>query len=188
MTDTLAATLADDLDLGFERLVSLHAGRVYGVALGVLGSRQDAEEVAQDALLRAHRALRSYPRERIRALRVAPWLCTITLNAARNRLRTRRPAEPITGREAADGRGGPEAVALRRAEGVRLQQGLLTLTPAHREAVVLRCVRGLGYAEAAQVLGRPVGTVKADVHRGLARLRRHLEDEPGDRVRTEIGA
>ncbi|RMH75158.1 MAG: hypothetical protein D6683_11720, partial [Actinomyces sp.] len=54
---------------------------------------------------------------------------------------------------------------------------LAALPPRRREAVVLRHVAGLGCAEIAHITGRPVGTVKADVHRGLAQLRRLIDEE-----------
>lgn len=176
----LATRLAGDLDRAFPSLVEEHGARLYTIAHRCLGVSGDAEEVAQDALVRAYDALAGYDRERIRALRLRPWLATITINLARNRRRRvadRRPPgsldtvvarglEPTVGTAAL-----PPAIVERREVRQILVSALLTLPLPMREAVVLRHVDGLAVAEVAAVLGRPEGTVKAQVHRGLARLR-----------------
>ncbi len=83
----LANRLARDLDAAFPALVADHQDRLYTIALRLLGDRRDAEEVAQDALVRAFRAMPGYPRERMAALRLRPWLASIAVNLARNRRR-----------------------------------------------------------------------------------------------------
>jgi RNA polymerase sigma-70 factor (ECF subfamily) len=180
----LAAALARDLDRGFPRLVDGHADRLYTIALRLLGDRRDAEEVAQDALVRAYRAMAGYPPERIAALRLRPWLASIAVNLARNRRRRldeRRPPgslEPLLDAGfdlPADARDGPARVADRREAQRELAIALGTLTPAVRAAIVLRHVDGLSVAETAEALGRPEGTVKAQVFRGLRELRAALE-------------
>src|SRR6478735_5884359 len=183
--EPLIAALADDLDASFEGLVLAHQDRVYSIALRMLGDPRDAEEAAQDALVRAYRALAGYDAARIRDLRLRPWLATIVLNLCRSRL-ARRPApsratlsldlalpgelEPRT-----DETRGPAAVTDTRAAATEWADLLLTLPPAYRSAVVLRHVDGLSYPELAIALDRPEGTVKAQVHRGLALLRTAFE-------------
>ena len=88
---SLTLALADDLDGTFERLVRAHQDRLYSIALRMLGDPGEAEEAAQDALVRAYRALARYEPERIRDLQLRPWLATIVLNLCRSRL-SRRPA------------------------------------------------------------------------------------------------
>jgi len=181
----LIAALADDLDGSFEALVLAHQDRLYSIALRVLGDSRDAEEAAQDAFVRAYRALAGYDTARIRELRLRPWLATIVLNLCRSRL-ARRPA---TGRPAlsldvplpgtleprADESRGPAAATAARAAAEDWAGLLMTLPPAYRSAVVLRHVDGLTYPELATALDRPEGTVKAQVHRGLALLRTAFE-------------
>ena len=181
----LIAALADDLDGSFEVLVLAHQDRLYSIALRVLGDSRDAEEAAQDAFVRAYRALAGYDTARIRELRLRPWLATIVLNLCRSRL-ARRPA---TGRPAlsldvplpgtleprADESRGPAAATAARAAAEDWAGLLMTLPPAYRSAVVLRHVDGLTYPELATALDRPEGTVKAQVHRGLALLRTAFE-------------
>lgn len=186
MDGPLLADLATDLDANFERLVLGHQDRLYTIALRLLGDPRDAEEVAQDAFLRAYRALASYEAERIRELRLRPWLATIAINACRNRARRRRVqlvalegrgrgldegdlASPTT--SFADPAGGPLEATLRR-DSARHWAALLASLPAlYRGPIVLRHVDGLSYEEMSSVLGRPEGTLKAQVHRGLALLR-----------------
>ena len=84
--ETLARRLADDLDGSFEAVVLAHQDRLYTIAHRFLGNGHDAEEVAQDALIRAYRALAGYDADRIRQLRLRPWLATIVLNLCRNRI------------------------------------------------------------------------------------------------------
>jgi RNA polymerase sigma factor (sigma-70 family) len=174
--------LARDLDGSFEELVRGHERLVFGLALRVVGDRADAEEVAQDTFERAYHALAGYPAERVAAMRLRPWLARIALNLARNRLRRRPPpARPLE-----DGDGQPLAVAAptaaepaevaERGQERDFWAGLLAGLPRpYREAVVLRHVEGLPYSEVAEVLGRPVGTVKTHVHRGVRQLRVMLE-------------
>src|SRR5918911_1460427 len=89
---TLAEGLAVDVDGHFEQLVLHYQDRLYGFALRLIGDPADAEECVQDAFVRAYRALRRYPSERRRALRLQAWLYRITLNVVRNRVRGPRPA------------------------------------------------------------------------------------------------
>jgi RNA polymerase sigma-70 factor (ECF subfamily) len=182
--DSLPAALAADLDRAFETMVLGFQDRLYAFALRLTGRPADAHEIVQDALVRAYHALRRYPVTRRRALAVRPWLYRITLNVTRNRVRAQRRAtrrldalgashpEP-----AGDPAEQPEARLLgserRRAQARRLAD----LPDRYRAAVVLRHVQGLGYAEVAAILGQPVGTAKANVHRGLGLLRAALDKE-----------
>jgi RNA polymerase sigma-70 factor, ECF subfamily len=176
--DELTESLARDLDASFEALVRAHADRCYSIALRVLGNPHDAEEVAQDALVRAYRAIDGYPADRVRSLRLRPWLATIVVNLCRNRTRRQVPAstslDPLVemGIEpAAAAADEPPNLAARAADRERLAALLATLPDRYRVPVVLRHVDDLSYAELAEVLGRPEGTLKSQVSRGLAMLR-----------------
>jgi RNA polymerase sigma factor (sigma-70 family) len=178
----LPARLALDLDGSFEELVLVHQRLVYGLALRVVADPADAEEVAQDTFVRAYHALAGYDTERVAAMRLRPWLAQIALNLARNRRRRRpppaRPLEDGDGRPvpvAAPAAAQPDQLAERRQEWEQLAELLNGLPRGWREAVVLRHVEGLPYTEVAEVLGRPVGTVKTHVHRGVRQLRATLE-------------
>ncbi|MFJ9569186.1 RNA polymerase sigma factor [Streptomyces sp. OUCMDZ-4982] len=169
--------LAVDLDRGFAELVRSHGGVVYSVLLRLSGSSRDVEDLVQDTFLRAYTALSGYSPERRGALQPRAWLLAIGTNVWRNHVRTltRRPVAesgvdvgelPLT-----DGRPGPEQRAEHVAERERLVAALAELPERYRVPVVLRHIAELGYAEIADLLGCPVGTVKAQVSRGLAALR-----------------
>lgn len=177
----LCAALASDLDAHFERLVLAYQGRLYAFAVRLAGNAQDGEEIAQDALVKAYRALQRFTPERWETLRLRAWLYQIALNTFRNRVRKKRLATLSTDAEDADGNAlalpddasqRPESLA-EQAERLALLGAHVAALPArHREAVVLRYVEELDYAEIAAVLRQPLGTVKANVHRGLTALRR----------------
>ena len=183
----LARRLARDLDGTFEALVVAHQDRLFTIARRLLGDAHDAEEVAQDTLVRAYRALEGYPAQRVRELRLRPWLAAIVVNLARNRRRRvadRRPPQPLApllegGFDLEDQAAERPDIRHATAETNREWSArLAALPPAYRAAVVLRHVDGLSYDEVAVALGRPEGTVKAQVHRGLRLLRATLDNEP----------
>ncbi len=175
----LAVRLSHDLHGTFGDVVEEHQDLVYGVCLRVMRDPAAAEDLAQEALFRAYRTLAGYPGPRIAQMRLRPWLARIALNLSRNELRGRRaggaleeapePATPI----------GDDPLSLvQRREERSLWAGLLAGLPdRYRLAVALRHVDGLSYAELAEALGRPAGTVRSDVHRGVALLRAAYDAE-----------
>jgi len=185
------ATFRADLAGCFEQLMETYQHRLYSFALRLSGNAQDAEEIVQDAFVRAYRALERYPVERIQALALRPWLYQITLNVYRNRVRGKRVAvlslegrsEDGSDREPADPEHErPEQVAAHAALQAELAALVAALPERYRAAVILRYIEGLSYAELAESLSQPVGTVKAHVHRGLQQLReKMLVLERGDR-------
>ena len=167
----LAARLADDLDGSFADLVRALQDDVFSGVLRMAPSRAEAEELTQETFVAAYRALGGYDRERILELRLRPWVWTIAMNLCRNdaRRRSRRP------RTVADVVDGPARAAV--TERPDLVAALASLPEGMRTAVVLQHIVDLPLAEVAEVLGKPVGTVKSDVHRGLGRLRVLLSEE-----------
>lgn len=175
----LGTRLANDLDGAFESLVRELQGTVYRVAYRWCGNAQDAEEIAQDAFVRAYGALQGYDAERIRALKLTPWILTITLNVARNRARGKRlPIDGLDGIDEplADRLDEPERVNERNELADQLAEALHQLPPRYRAAVILRHVLGMPYDEIAETLDLPLGTVKSHVHRGVELLRERLSE------------
>lgn len=192
MDDSLPAALAADLDRAFEGLVLAHQDRLYSIALRVLGDRSDAEEVTQDAFVRAYRAIATYDAPRVRGLRLRPWLATIVVNLCRNRTRRHRVATVPLDNGRDDGRGGlaeiteipthdptdrPHDAVLRREALDAWANALSKLPERVRVPIVLRHVDGMSYEEMSVALGRPEGTLKAQVHRGLAQLRAAVQHD-----------
>jgi RNA polymerase sigma-70 factor (ECF subfamily) len=176
--EELPARLARDLEGSFAELVAEHQDLVFGVALRVTADRQAAEDVTQEAFVRAYRALKRYPRARIEQMRLRPWLARISLNLARNDRRSRRPTDTLDAALAHSLLGDGPVRLVERREEHRFWSGLLNQLPErYRLAVALRHVEGLSYSEIADALARPVGSVKSDVHRGVRELRAAYEAE-----------
>lgn len=174
MCATCPARLARDLEKGFPDLVAHHQDLVYGIALRMTGRPADAEDLAQEAFLRAYRALRRYPPERIAGLLTRGWLAAIVANLGRDRARRHRPpTADLDGLadEVTDASPSLEELVTRHEAARAWRARLAALPAAQRRAVELRHVEGLTYPELALALGRPLGTVKSDVHRGVRALR-----------------
>lgn len=159
--------------LDFEAVVTEHQNHVFNFALGLTGSRADAEDLAQEAFWRAYRATSDWPAER--PLRWRPYLLKITLNLQRNRARARKNIVHLNGSEPSAG-AGPEETAIARTRTRAVLSRIQSLPRHYREAVLLRYAHDLSYDEISSVLGRPLGTVKSDVHRGLALLKEGGEE------------
>ncbi len=172
----MGTAVIDGTERLFERMVHEHQHRVFALGLALTGNRHDAEEVAQDTFLKAYRALVTYPPDRVRELKQRAWLHRIALNVVRNRVRGIKPRLVELNGSEPDHAMGPEDGALLRMEMDDLAARVAALPIRFREAVVLRHVQELTYEEAAEALGQPVGTVKANVHRGLKLLRGDDDD------------
>jgi RNA polymerase sigma-70 factor (ECF subfamily) len=163
-----------DVDGEFPAIVEAHQDALYRFLLRLSGNSHDAEEMAQEAFVRAYRWLKAHDQAQP-ALKA--WLYQVSLNVFRNR--NRRPTAPA-GRleqaaEVVDANGpDPHAEAERSEAGSELARALARLPRRYREAVVLRHVEELTYPEIAALMARPEGTIKSDVHRGLGLLRAAL--------------
>lgn len=178
-TDTVGLVngrLATNLDQAFPELVRDLQHGIYSGVRRMVPSVADAEDITQETFIRAYRALSEYEPARIRQLNLRGWIWTIALNLCRNaaRTRSRRPRTVELDRDAFDTGPGPEAVAADRADLDAWSQILDQLPPPQRKAVVLRHVVGLTYDDIAAATDRPAGTVKADVHRGIKKLKEVL--------------
>jgi len=170
--DPLAARLAEGDPLAPKALAERHYVELYRYALSVLREERAAEDAVQDAFERAFAALGRYPEERLRAMRLRPWMYRITLNVARNRLRERRevPVEEISSAGVALSDEGRESV-------MDVLAALGRLPERQRVAVTLRYLQDLPYVEISGVTGWPEGTAKTLVRRGVARLRKIMAVE-----------
>jgi len=173
----------------FEQMVSRYWGRIYAMVNQLLRNPEDAEEVTQDAFIRAHRGLVNFRGESA----FSTWLYQIATNLARNRYwywwRRRRdhtvsfdqpvgqenettlaevfPSELET----------PEDATVTQELVSRVAECMPKLSPKHREILILRNVKSLSYEEIAEILGISVGTVKSRIARARESLRNKLGDE-----------
>ncbi len=173
------ARLADDLDAAFPLFLAHHQDLVYGIALRSTKRPSDAEDLAQEAFIRAYRALDGYDPARIGELRPRGWLAAIVGNLSRNHARRRPPvtADLETLADRPDTYSpGPERTAEQRESARFWRERLDALPLRYRRAVELRHVSGLSYPELAAALERPLGTVKSDVHRGVRLLRESIDE------------
>ncbi len=156
----------------FNRLVAGYHDRIYQLAYRMTGNHADAQDVAQDAFIKAYMALREF---RAQAA-FSTWLHRIAVNVAVDMLRRRgtRPG-PLTDLEAtaadplADG---AERIEIQR----RIQRAIAALPVEQRTAVVLRDMQECSYEEIAEVLKVPMGTVRSRLSRAREALRMMLAD------------
>jgi RNA polymerase sigma-70 factor, ECF subfamily len=151
----------------FEDVVLPHLDAAYRLARWLIRNEHDAEDVVQEASLRAFRYFRTFAGRNARA-----WFLKIVRNTcwswrARSRSRATCPfdEEQHGGAQLTDD---PEALLLHAADAVLIEETLKTLPDRSRELLVLRELEGLSYQELADVLGIPMGTVMS----GLSRARR----------------
>lgn len=186
MDDRQLVALAQQGDgEAFSRLVERHQKMVYNLALGKTGHPQDAEEITQNAFLKAWQALPGFQGQSA----FSTWLYRLTLNAAIDFLRKegRREAPRSLEEEGAQTlphRGpGPEAQAIAREEARLLWQTIEALPEQHRTILLLREVEGLRYQEIARRLDLEEGTVRSRLSRARKALRNALLEQENFRAR-----
>ena len=175
----------DDAKAQFASVVMPHLADAFALARWLTGNRADAEDVVQEACLRAFRGIGAYSGGNPRA-----WVLTIVRHTAYSWLgKHRRPLlvtvddlEAVERAQAQPGRNAVEAVSttpetelIAKADAERLEAAIAALPPPFRETLVLRDIQGLDYREIAQVTDVPIGTVMSR----LARARRRLIETIG---------
>jgi RNA polymerase sigma-70 factor (ECF subfamily) len=154
----------------FEAVVLPHLDAAFNLARWLLRSRSDAEDVTQEAVLRAFRAFGTYRSGNARA-----WLLQIVRNTCFTWLRQNRMGEEFTEFDETampQERENPETLTIASSNREQLARALEELAPAFREILVLRELEGCSYKEIADITSRPIGTVMS----GLARARQQLRD------------
>jgi RNA polymerase sigma-70 factor (ECF subfamily) len=173
--DDLLVRLRRGDSRAFEDLVRRYQHRVFGVGLRMLGSRAEAEEIAQETFLRAHRALAEFRGE----ARLGTWLYGIASRLCLNRLASSERRHPRADDDALDrvpANVADAATALERTElEAALHQAIAELPDERRVVIVLRDVEGLAYEEISEALGLELGTVRSRLHRARMELKAKLE-------------
>jgi RNA polymerase sigma-70 factor (ECF subfamily) len=157
----------------FREQVLQHKDRVFSYAVWMLGNREEASDVAQEALVKLWQH-----REKIRPPTARGWLLKTTYRMCIDRIRRRKVRQEIGGEElyapVPHGSPGPERLTSAGETGRAIAAALGKLQENDRAVVLLREVQGLAYDEIARTLEMPLGTVKAKLHRARDRLRREL--------------
>lgn len=185
----LLELLSTDLDRYFPQLVLNSQHRLYAFALRQTNCPQDAEDIVQEAYIRAYHALADYPPERIRLMKLQAWLYKITLNIfyrhANSKSPTRLPLDlSEDGAHLAiedDGREQPEKVLEDREDLRELEAMIARLPTQYQVAVNCYYFEELSYREIAELLNQPIGTVKSNVYRGTQVLRKTMLAQRGVR-------
>ncbi|CCH29221.1 sigma-70 family RNA polymerase sigma factor [Actinosynnema sp. NPDC047251] len=157
----------------FDELVRRHTGRMYRVALRIVGDPVEAEDVVQDAWISAWRAL---PRFRGDSA-ASTWLYRVVTNAALAHLRRKKPTVPLESAPEPRAVDGPEASLLRNETTDVVLRAIASLEPSQRVPLVLRELEGLSYEEVAQVLGTGVPALRARLHRARVALMAKLREQ-----------
>ncbi|MGH9704216.1 MAG: RNA polymerase sigma factor [Candidatus Acidiferrales bacterium] len=177
----LALALAGDRD-AFRVLVERHSRTLFRLAFRMTGNEQDAEEVVQEAFLRAYRRLDRFESR----ANFGTWVYRIAVNCSLDLLRRRKPQEELrapddrdTGDEAvldiATTAPAPDRLALSGEIGEQLNIALTKLSPMERAAFMMRHDQGMSIEEIARVLGTSMNATKNSVFRAVQKLRQELE-------------
>jgi RNA polymerase sigma-70 factor (ECF subfamily) len=166
----------------YRTLVERHSRSVFSLVVRMVRDDGIAEELAQDAFVKAFGALRSFDP----AYKFSNWMLRIAHNVAIDHLRKSRPAvvsidDEVSGRETADalvdaGQRSPFDQAVQSGFRDDLEAALTRLRPEFRRLVVLRYLEDMSYEDIAEVVDLPLGTVKSHLHRARAALARLLSD------------
>jgi RNA polymerase sigma-70 factor (ECF subfamily) len=166
----------------FGLLVRKYQDRLYNTLCHVVGSREEAEDVAQEAFVQAFVKLASFQRNSA----FYTWLYRIAFNTAVSRSRRKRPqrsvdaAREALGEEPMDTTEEVTERLLREERATQVRAALEELSEEHRSILVLREMEGLCYEEIAEVLELPVGTVRSRLHRARSQMRDQLKEVLGE--------
>jgi len=183
LVDTIAESARDEDRREFDGLVERYHKQAYNIAYRMAGNHADAEDLTQEAFIRAFRFFGQYRRE----LPFDSWLYKIMSNVFIDRLRRRPKAkirsldQPVVTAEGeaafdvADPSEGPEDIVLSMEMDGRIQIALENLPEAFRITVIYADIEGLSYEEIAEVTKTNIGTVRSRLHRGRRLLRDKLK-------------
>ena len=168
----------------YGEIVRRYQTAVFNVAYRLLGRRVEAEDAAQEAFLRAYRALDRFDVERP----FAPWIKRITTNLCLNWLESAKVKPQILAAELssedrlvslddwAQPAPSPEQTLVHEEQSTRLHQAILALPPRYRAAIELRHFQELSYDEMAEVMERPLSSVKSDLFRARKMLAEKMKE------------
>ncbi len=148
----------------FEKLVRRYEDRLFETVLRLMGNKEDAQDVVQEAFIQAFQSLHTYRRDS----QFFTWLYRIGYNVAVSHKRKQR-ADPAQ-----------SSSLLTPQDERQIQEALKQLSPEHKEVIVLKDIDGLNYEEIAKILGLSVGTLRSRLHQARLELRKVLENQIND--------
>ena len=171
----------------FQKLVARTQRQAYNIAYRMTGNRDDAEDLTQEAYLRAYRSFATYNRQ----MPFESWFFRILSNLFIDLLRRRPKQKPLSLDQSMndedsddnlllqlpDENSNPERNLLETVMDEKLQNALSALPEAFRVAVLLCDVEGKSYEEIADIMGSSIGTVRSRIHRGRSLLRRIMDSQ-----------
>ncbi|HVS14710.1 MAG TPA: sigma-70 family RNA polymerase sigma factor [Thermoanaerobaculia bacterium] len=179
MTDAeLVARALEGSEEAYREIVLRYQRPVFSLVVRMVRDQELAEDLAQEAFIKAFRALRRYDPSR----KFSSWLFKIAHNATIDHLRRQRlDIDSLDDRADPDGRAlgerledegtpAPDQRVHRRDVAAALEEAIAALRPEYREVILLRFVEGLAYQEIADILELPLGTVKTNIHRARKEL------------------
>lgn len=194
-TTQSAHAISNTQPLSFDDLMRKHYRAVYSVAYRLSGHRADAEDLTQEAFLRAYRFFHRYNNE----MPFENWMYRITRNAFVDMIRRRPSKQPISldqpmnassddqrHFELADSTHEPQSVMMAHEVDHNLQLALNTLSPDFRETVILADMQGMSYEEIAELLGCSQGTVRSRLHRARRAMKDWLVTNAGSEFLKEF--
>ena len=179
--ELVARSRGGDLD-SFNQLVLRWERPIYALAYRVIGREEDARDVAQEAFLRAFRALGGFKGQ----AKFSSWLYRITLNLCRDWMRRERRTPIVQAPEGLDiielaGEAEPsepiEDVLSRKDLGRAVEKAMALLPEEQRTAIIMKEYHGLTFQEIADLLDCPLSTVKTRLYQGLSVLRKQLRED-----------
>jgi RNA polymerase sigma-70 factor (ECF subfamily) len=192
--ELIARILAGEREL-FHELIRPYERGLYVAAYAIVQHEADAEDVAQEAVIKAYKGLKSFRGD----ARFSTWLMAITLNEARSRWRQAKgeqldflsdceeSAGDYTPSVLADWRYIPSEQLERKELRQALQEAMAKLSPEHREALILRDVRGMSIAETAEATGANEGLVKVRLFRARISMQKLLAPKLAPKQRGFMG-
>ena len=157
----------------FEQLAAEFQGKIFNIALGIMGNPHDAEDAAQNALIKIYRAIGDFKFQS----KFSTWVYRITTNVCMDELRKSKRPSKVSSDELGDDAFGicdTESQALKSETAEKLREAISGLNDEHRKVIVLRDINGFSYEEIAKITKSSTGTVKSRISRARAALKETL--------------
>lgn len=164
---------AQDGDLrSFEQLIEQYQAKIFNIALGIMGSPHDAEDAAQNAVIKIYRAIGDFKFQS----KFSTWVYRITVNVCMDEVRKKKRSKTVSNEEIGEdvfdqSAVSPETDALKSEEKEEIKKAIASLKQDHQKMIVLRDINGFSYEEIAKITHLSVGTVKSRINRARAHLK-----------------